>query len=372
MRPSQVTARRKSPHRCAEEVCVQPKTIAVLVLIPAVAFAQAVAPVSPASSTTALANAVRARTPEEQATQSGFQLQLGLDHALGLGTFVNESLYASLAASLSVSPIYLFRLGKQRLVASASFRASYEYTLPDAETGRRTQVSDTRLGLSAPAVFRDTKYTGIAFSPGVSLALPTSLESWNAGLITSLGVSVTASRSVGPVDFRLSLSGSRGIFANPYNGVRNTSATDANGHLLVVCHNRDDTYCGFSNWNTAWGLSVGGGVQWRVTGSLLLQLGYSFSKSWRYGATSSVDDYTPKTLESNGNPAARTGLGQADRTSASLAASYQINDHYSLDLGIQTVQSPLTATGQVRFPFLSFGSWADNSSSLFFSLGAAY
>ncbi len=351
---------------------MQPKTIALLVLIPAVALAQAAPAAKPPLPATPLANAVQARTPEEQANQSGFQLQLGLDHFLGLGTFVNEALYSSLTASLSVSPIYLFRLGKQRLVASASFRVSYEYTLPDVETGRRTQVSDTRLGLSAPVVFRDTKYTGIAFSPGVSLALPTSLESWNAGLITSLGASVTASRSLGPIDFRFTLSGSRGFFANPFNGVRNTSATDANGHLLVVCHNKDDAYCGFSNWNTAWAFSVGGGVQWRVTGSLLLQVGYTFGKSWRYAATPTVDDFTPKALDANGNPAARTGLGQADRTSAFIAASYQINDHYSLDLGLQTFQSPLTATGQVRFPWLPFGTWADNTSSIFFSLDAAY
>lgn len=322
------------------------------------------------ASTSALANAVQARTPEEQANQSGFQLQLALDHYLGLGTLVDASRYSYLAANLTIAPVYLFGIGRQRLVASATFRVNYEYTLPDVDTGRRAQVSDTRVGVSAPAVFREP-VTGIALSPGISLALPTSLESWHAGLITNLGVNATLSRSVQTVDFRLSVGGSRGFFATAQNGVLASKATDAGGNLLVTSR-FGEPVSAFANWNTAWSFNVGGQVQWRATGSLLFYVGYSFSKSWRYAATLSVDEFTPQGTDANGNPVARIGLGQSDRTAAFLGASYQVNEHYTLDLGVSTIQTPLTATGLVRFPFLSFGSWADNASSLYFTLGAAY
>ena len=69
---------------------------------------------------------------------------------------------------------------------------------------------------------------------------------------------------------------------------------------------------------------------------------------------------------------AKVGLGQKDRTSSYFGASYQLNEHYSMDLGAATIQAPLTPTGQVRFPFLSLGTWADNTTSLFFTLSAAY
>lgn len=324
-----------------------------------------------------LANAVQARTPEEQALQSGFQFITVLDTYLGMGTFVEARQYSYLASSLSVIPQYLFGIGKQRLVASASLRGVYEFTMPDVETGRRFSFFDTRVGVSAPALFIDKKVTGIAFSPSLGLTIPTSPESFNAGMITMLNLGVTMSRRAGPVDFRLNVSGSRGFFGQPFNGIRNPTLnggslpTDPNGNAKIICRVGEE-FCGFSNWNTAWMLSAGGQVQWRATGSLLFFVGYTFIKTWREAATFTPDEFTAGALDANGNPVAKVGYGSADRTSAFFGASYQLSDHYSLDLYAFTIQTPLTATGQVRFPFLSFGAWADNATSLTFSLTAAY
>lgn len=320
----------------------------------------------------ALANAVQARTPEEQAKQSGFQFIVAMDHYLGAGTFVDASKYSYLAGFLTVVPQYLFGIGKQRLVASVTARVSYEYTMPDVETGRKVSWFDTRIGLSAPAVFRDTALTGIAFTPNVGLTIPTSPESWNAGMITALSVGVTMSRSVKTVDFRLIVGGSRSFYASAQNGVRASGARDEQGNLYMVCR-AGESVCGFSNMNPAWSFNVGGQVQWRATGSLLFHAGYTFIKAWRHGATYTQDEFTPKALDENGNAVADVGLGVSDRTSAFVGASYQLNEHYSIDLGLSNVQSPLHANNQnVRFPFLSFGSWADNATSLYFTLTAAY
>lgn len=324
-----------------------------------------------------LANAVQARTPEEQALQSGFQFISVIDTYLGAGTFVDSQQYSYLASSVMIIPQYLFGIGKQRLVASATVRGVYEFTLPDVETGRKFTFVDTRIGVSAPAVFRDAKYTGIAFTPSLGLTLPTSPESFNAGMITMLNLGLTMSRRLGPIDLRAVVSGSRGFFGQPFNGVRNptlnggATPTDANGNATVICR-PGEAFCGFSNWNTAWMMSVGGQAQWRATGSLLFFAGYTYIKAWREGATFEVDEHTAKALDANGNPVAKTGYGEFDRTSAFFGASYQLSDHYNLDLYVFTVQNPLTPTGQVRFPFLSFGTWADNATSFTFSLTAAY
>lgn len=326
----------------------------------------------------ALANAVQARTPEEQAAQSGFQLITSLDHYLGAGTFVDARYYSSLSAWLTVIPQFLFGIGKQRLVASATLRGSYEYTLPDTETGRRWSIGDISVGVSAPAFFKETKLTNIAFSPSVGLTIPTSPESWNAGLITALRAGITASRSVKTVDFRANIGASASIFGQPTSGYRNpnisgtgTVPRDTNGNLLAVCR-VGETLCGAAGNNTAFTVSAGGQVQWRATGSFLLYVGYTYFRIWRYSANPVVDQYTPQALDARGNPVAKAGLGQADRTSAFFGGSYQLNEHYSLDLGVSNVQTPLTPTGQVRFPFLSFGTWADNSTSIYFTLSAAY
>ena len=319
-----------------------------------------------------LANAVQARTPEAQAAQSGFQFQVGIDHYLGLGTFIDETKYASLSAWLTIAPQYLFSVGSQKLVVSATLRGTYEYTLPDVETGRHWATFDTPIGISAPALLR-IPGVGINVTPSASLTIPTSLESWNAGLITTARVGLTLSRSVGPVDFRGILSGSGSLFGQQASGYRAPAgvARDSQGNQLAICR-QGETLCAIAGNNTAFLFQAAGFVQWRVTGSVLLYASYAYIRTWRYAATNVNDEYTPRGVDSNGNPVAKVGLGNFDRTSTSVGVSYQLNEHYSMDLGVSTTQTPLTPTGQVRFPFLSIGTWADNATSVYFSLSAAY
>lgn len=323
----------------------------------------------------ALANAVQARTPEEQANQTGFQIITALDHWLGVGTFVDSKSYSYLAANLTVQPQFLFGVKGTRLAASATLRGTYEYTLPDNDTGRRFSPGDVRLGLAAPALFRDKALTGISVTPSMGLTIPTSLESWNAGLITSLSLSAAATRSfttpIGGFDLRLSVGGSRGFFTSSVNSIKANTGRDVYGNLLVVCRTGEAS-CASAGQNTAWSANVAGQVNWRVNGEVIVYVGYTFIKTWREATTASLDDSSPKALDSNGNPVARSGYGQADRTSGFFGGSYQLNEHYSLDLGIATAQTPLTATGQVRFPFFSFGTLADNSTTAYFTLTAAY
>ncbi len=332
----------------------------------------------------ALANAVQARTPEEQARQGGFQFAFGLDHWLGTGTFVNSELYSSLIAAPSISATYLFGVGGIRLAANLRLFAFYEYTLSDAQNGRRFFPQDTRLTLVAPAVFRDKAVTGIAVTPSVTFVLPTSPESLTAGLITTVAAGAAITRSVkagsGGFDFRITVTGSYGFFTNPVSGVRNRPGSapgnrDAIGNQIVIGR-PDELFAAVNGMNPAFSGSLGGSINWRTGGNLLMFAGYSYARSFNQAATLDPNDPTlPQALDSNGMQVGRAGMGGGDVTRSFIGASYQLNEHYNLDLYVFTIQSPLRREGDkwvVRAPIGSFVDAATNNTSFIVSLGAAY
>jgi hypothetical protein len=331
----------------------------------------------------ALANAVQARTPEEQANQSGFQFAFGLDHFLGTGTFVNPQLYASLVGAPSFSATYLFGIKGVRLAASARVSAFYEYTLPDTMNGRRFFPQDTRVSVVAPALFRE-KVTGIALTPSLLAILPTSPESWTAGMISTVGGGVAVTRSVkagkGGFDFRINASGSFGLFTGATGGVRNLPPTapgnrDALGNLIVIGR-PDEMFATSTGANPLFNGTLGGGVNWRTGGNLLLFAGFSYTRSWNQAVVNDPNDRTlPQGTESGGFQVGRAGLGGFDVTRAFLGASYQLNEHYNIDLYAFTLQTPLVNVNGAwvpRFPIGSFIDSATNNTSLVVSLGAAY
>lgn len=302
----------------------------------------------------------------------GFTIAIDLDHYLGIGTFINPSMYSYLAANITAQPRYAFTLGGKRFLGSVTMRASYEYTMPDSENARRFQPGDTRLGLAAPAFFKE-KVTGISFTPSFGIIVPTSPESWQASLIANLTLGVLMARSVGRFDFFGTVGASRGIHANPVNAAgHNVGTLDAQGNQLAVCR-QGEPNCAFFGMNTAWTVSGGINVNYRATDALSFTVGYSLSKAWRYVAVSEVDELTPKAIDGNGNSVARVGLGQNDRSVAFVSASYQLNDYYSLSLSTSTIQAPLSSDGhRFRFPFWSFEGPSANYTTVNLTLSAFY
>jgi hypothetical protein len=327
----------------------------------------------------ALANAVQARTPEEQANQSGFQFAFGLDHWLGTGTFVNPQTYASLVAAPSLSATYLFGFAGKKFAANARIWALYEYTLPDTPNGRRFFFQDTRVTLVAPGFLRE-KVTGIAFTPSAQLVLPTSYESFTAGVYGGFALGGALTRSIkagkGGFDFRLNV-GANATAARPLVGVPNptTPQRDPFGNLVVIGR-PDETFASVVGNNPLFGASVGGSVNWRTGGNLLLFAGYSYARTWNQAPTVDPNDqFIPAALDSNGNPVARAGPQGLDLTRAFIGASYQLNEHYNIDLYAFTIQTPLVnvnGTWVPRAPIGSFIDAASNNTSIIVSLGAAY
>jgi hypothetical protein len=337
----------------------------------------------------ALANAVQARTPEEQANQSGFQFAFGLDHYLGTGTFVNPQQYASLVGAPSLSATYLFGIRGVKFAANARVFAFYEYTLPDTGNGRRFFLQDSRISLVAPGFYRE-KNTGVAFTPSALLVLPTSIESFTGGTFFTFGLGGALTRSVkagkGGFDFRLNLSG--GVTAGrPFAGVANPTCQregrvcgasenrDPFGNLLVVGR-PDEGFAAVAGMNQLASGTIGASVNWRTGGNLLLFAGYSYTRLWNHAATNDPNDRTlPGSTDNFGRPVARAGNGNGDVTRAFIGASYQLNEHYNIDLYAFTLQNPLVNVNGNWVPRSPIGSFIDpasNNTSLIVSLGAAY
>jgi hypothetical protein len=337
----------------------------------------------------ALANAVQARTPEEQANQSGFQFAFGLDHYLGTGTFVNPQVAASLVGAPSLAATYLFGIKGVKFAATARLFAFYEYTLPDTSNGRRFFMQDTRVSLVAPGFYRE-KNTGIAFTPSAVLVLPTSIESFASGNYFTLGLGGALTRSIkvgkGGFDFRFNLNGAV-TPGRPVAGVLNpdcmrvggvcgpTQNRDPFGNLYAIGR-PDETFAAVAGMNNLLTGGLGGSVNWRTGGNLLLFAGFSYSRLWNFAATNDPNDPTlPQARDSEGNQVGRAGMGAGDLTRAFIGASYQLNEHYNIDLYAFTLQSPLTRMGNTWVPRSPIGSFIDaaaNNTSIIVSLGAAY
>lgn len=310
---------------------------------------------------------VVARTPEEAAKQMGFALSVDLDHYLGMGTFVNADYYSYFAGGVSIGARLNFNVKGVRLAASARAALNWEYTQPDTENARRIAPFDTRLGLSAPVLFRE-KFTGIAFTPSVGLTIPTSPASWQAGLITAVSLGLGAFRSFGRFDLFANGGFGKNFQTSTINGVRSTTRTDAQGNSLCLSR-PGEAYCAVVGNNTNFSVSISGGVNFHVTDEFWIIGSYQFLKAWRYSLP--VDEFTPKTIDSNGATVA-DAVGVADRYTAYIGMSYQLDAHYSLALGLFTLAVPKTEDNKAfRFPLWP-NNQADNVTSVNFTMSAAF
>ncbi len=278
---------------------------------------------------------VLAQTAEAQATITGWKFSASFANDIGLGTFTNpEQATASYAGGgLSFGPSFSFRALGKKLAASARMSVGWEYTLPDASTGRRFDWSDLRLGLSAPAVFRETAVTGIALSPRVGFMVPLTLESWKASTITVLSAGLDLSRTFDRVDLLYRLSASRGIHGREF--VATPAASVPFQSNTVKCR-KDDVFCDYGGQNTAWTASNMISATWRTTDSLAFDASFVLSHSWRYPLPQ--DEFTPKALDSNGNPVARGGFVRNDMVQVSLGVSYAFTEH--LEAGFSVGYGP--------------------------------
>ncbi len=370
-------------------------TVLLVILVAVQAMAQT-APATPPPATSAAAPSVTAQaatpaaapatasagsavlTPEQLAMLRGFFFSFSVDHLLGLGTFVDPQLYANLSANINAFISYRTRLfGKAFSIGFQPFGLqgfSYEYTLSDAANGRRWSWSDARVALAMPALIKE-KNTGIVITPSFNIIVPTTIESWGAGLISRLGFGLSMNKNfktpIGTFIANFGGLGTIGLYTNTQSVVRPT-LKDAAGNHRVLCRN-GETACGINNNNSFLALQGSLNVTWVATESIFLTVGYGMQTSLNYAAASTVDEFTPPTRDANGNPVARTGMSRSDTQSASISLSFNLTNSISGTVYLFNFAPLLTADNKsVRFPLIDVTGLANNNTAAGFSLSATY
>jgi hypothetical protein len=315
---------------------------------------------------------VATTTPDQLATLSGLSINASFDSYLGQGTFYNANLYSYLASSFFLGARYQFSLFHTKFAVSGSGYIVYEYTMPDAPTGRRWNWRDLAFSLSAPAVFKETRFSGISVTPSLSFTVPITPESWAATTVTVLGAGLNFTRSIGKFDLAASVSGSKG-FHRSWVGVVG-AVNDPNGIPTVVCRSSDPVLCGDQTTNTAFGMGVSLSADFRATDNLSFSAQYVWRMGWKYPIANAGDPYNPQAVTSSGQAVADTGYVRGpDLIITSIAANYQISDHWGVSLYTYTAMPPKTADDKnFRFPFWDFLSGPMNYSQLGLSLSASF
>ncbi|MFZ5472177.1 MAG: hypothetical protein ACOZIN_22325 [Myxococcota bacterium] len=300
-----------------------------------------------------------------------FRMSVALDHSVGQGTFVNSDYYAQVGGALVVGPSYSFKVRDYKLSASARASLSWEYSLPDNLNGRRIDYSDIRLGLKAPGLFTE-KVTDISLGASFGALIPIHPKTWQASTITTLSANVDLSKKVNKFKFGLSLGMGRGIHGNAQKLVSHSDARDEQGNLLLLCRT-DEEFCGTLGTNTAWSLSSNLSASYQANDKLSFSAGFRLGTSFKYAIVSEVDEFTPKAVDSNGNPVATTGMARSDNMIGSLGASYAVNDVFEVSAGMQTEGPPKTMDNKnFRFPWFDFVSGADNLTAYSVAVTASF
>lgn len=309
--------------------------------------------------------------PDALEEMQGLHVGVDLDHSLGSGTFV-DSIYSSFVGALGVGASYSFKVKELKLNASARESLSYEYTLPDNETGKRFNYSDLRLGLAAPGLYKE-KNTGIGLSVNFGASVPLSPESRLATTITNLSLGFGFSRTFfDNLDVSYRIAGGRSLHVNNQMMTPADTTRDALGNLIYVCRT-DEAYCGSMGNNSAWSLSHSVEVGYRPTERLSFSLGFTLSSGWKEPGDVGGTQFNSQALDSNGNPVVKNGMVVVNRMSGSVGASYGITDNMGLSLSLANAGPTLTKDGKnVRFPFFDFLGPADSLTNFSLALSAQF
>lgn len=338
---------------------------------PATPAPAASTPTAPAARpAAAIGGAAAAADGTELAAQSGFGMGVSLDHSVGQGTFENAQYFAFVGGSLVLAPRYGFSVGGVKLGASANASVSYEYTPPDNAVGRRYNWSDIGLGLSAPAIWKDEKFTGIVVTPRIGLTLPVSIGSLFRGTITNLSGGIGLGRAFGRFNLGASVGVGRTFYGEVTRNITDAESKlrDQQQNVIFICRT-DSTNCGLRGVPTLWSLSGGLHASYSPIDRLSFGLGLNMSKGFKY--YQGVDEFSSKAQTSNG-PAVR-GQGTADNMVGSLSASYQLTDALGISASMGTAQPPRSADNRrFRFPFYAFEGQENGYTSYSVALSAAF
>jgi hypothetical protein len=315
---------------------------------------------------------VTATAPQDQTKSTLLQRFAGstaeITTYIGSGTFYTSGYHDPYVSNaFYVRPQY--DLGtKYKLSLAGRIYIEEEYTTPDTPNGRRFNPLDSFVYLNAKNLYTMPR-AKVRFFGGVRASIPISYESRYAHLVTALGVSAGASRAweFGRPDaqgkrWNLSLTWGEG-FAK---AIRTSDIRGSGPGDTTNC--RSSGPGGFVGGPGAAEDDRCGGplsTSYSFTSSLATALSrgrYSLSISlivlndFKY----TIDEATYNMFPVEQQDEIRTG--RVDSTWGVISLGYDINDHFSLSVGLASFQPALDSTYQhLRFPFFDFsGANANN------------
>jgi hypothetical protein len=288
-----------------------------------------------------------------------------LEQDLGIGTFVSDAnarnpYYGWL---LSIRPRYYFT--KQ---LSAELRIDLQQELTNSygtATTKKRQLmpSDTLLTVRYQNAYKEP-YSGIAISPFIRLAAPTSYESAYRDLYIAAAAGFDLTRMLGPVfldyTFRFNKNFNRYTIATvksdkdaPIAVARTKGNEELAGNLIASGVN-NMSFSVYNSLNATYIIND----QWSVS------LVFAILNSWTYNSFPKDD------LAAD---AAKGGRGRKDTMYGTVDLSYQPWANVGFSLGLSSIQPPKTEDNKsFRFPFFDFRSEANNFTNIYFDVYATY
>lgn len=266
---------------------------------------------------------------------------------LGAGTFVDPQLYSYAGLFTSVSAGWGFDVGRVHLRPSARVGFSYELTGPEPEKKSRFSATPIALSLAATNLL-DEKVTGLRLTPAVGITIPTSLG--RSIPLTALSLALQLERRFGPLEV----------------GLRSEVGKPFYAEYPPLCG-----LCSFEeqprfNWFWTNGLQAEG---W-FNDSLSLGLSYAWNVSFGLPVPSDQVAFAPR--DSNGNLLSPTFTSATDTVTGRVFFTWAITRFIGMSLDLSTSQPPFfidrDGVRRVRFPFLSLGTWANNTTVFFLGL----
>jgi hypothetical protein len=259
---------------------------------------------------------------------------------LGAGTFVQPEYYGYAGLFTSVSAGWGFDVGPVHLRPSAHVGLAYQLTLPDAESGVRFSATPISLSLAATNLL-DHSATGLRLTPAVGLTIPTTLG--RSIPLTTPTLALQLERRFGPIEV----------------GLRSEVGKPFYGEYPPLCR-----FCAFEasprfNWLWSNGLQAEGWfTDW-------LSLGVSYAWNLGFGFPVATDQVSFAPGDS------RTFVSTTAAVTGRVFFTWAFTKRFGLSFDMSTTQPPLftdrDGVRRVRFPFLSLGSWADNTTQFFFA-----
>lgn len=287
-----------------------------------------------------------------QPASGGFAMGVGVYNSMSHTVFYGPYKSPTVGSSFGLSPTYGFSVAGVKLSASGRAAFSYEYTAPDGPTGngRRWDFQDIGLGLSAPALFKDHKLTGISLSPHLGVTVPVSFSSRWRGTITSLTGGVALARPFGKLALGLNVGAGKTFYGQTTREISETEEVrrDDQDNIIFICRT-DSENCGLRGVPSNYVLSAGASGSYAVTEKFAVALGVTLSKGVRYQVA--VDELSTKKTFTDGTPVA-DDFGEEDRMIGSLSLSYALTPAIGMSLAMQNANTPNGHDARgIDFPF---------------------